>query len=150
MAAKLATYALVGLLVSAAAGALTLAIGLPWLAAEGVHPRVFEDIGLVFAGSTAGTVLYGVLGVALGALVRSQTAAVALSLGWVLVLEGLFVGFLPALGRWLPGGAAAALSSTTVQADDLLPMWAAALVLAAYAVAFAAAGTRTVVRRDVA
>ena len=111
---------------------------------------MFEDIGLVFAGSTAGTVLYGVLGVALGALVRSQTAAVALSLGWVLVLEGLFVGFLPALGRWLPGGAAAALSSTTVQAGDLLPMWAAALVLAAYAVAFAAAGARTVVRRDVA
>ena len=149
VAAKLATYALVGLLVSAAAAALTLAVGLPWLASEGGHPRLVEDIGLVLAGSTAGTVLYGVLGVSVGALVRNQTAAVVLSLGWVLLVESLFVGFLPALGRWLPGGAAAALSSTTVQAGDLLPMWAASLVLAAYAVAFAAAGTRIVARRDV-
>lgn len=150
VAAKLATYALVGLVVALVAGALTLMIGLPWLAAEGVRPRPLQDIGLVLAGTTAGTVLYGILGVAVGALVRSQTAALVLVLAWSLLLETVLVGLLPVLGRWLPGGAAAALSSGSVTTGELLPMWAAALVLAAYAAVFAAAGNRVVVRRDVA
>lgn len=60
------------------------------------------------------------------------------------------MGLLPALGRWLPGGAATALTSSSVQAGDLLPMWAAALVLGAYAIGFAVAGSRVVVERDVA
>jgi hypothetical protein len=150
VAAKLFTYALVGLLSAIAAGALTLAIGLPWLASEGVHPRAVQDVVLVLAGATAATVLFGALGVAVGALLRNQTVAIVLSLGWALVLESLFVGLLPGVGRWFPGGAAAALSSARVGAGDLLPMWGAALALAAYVAAFAAAGTHAVMRRDVA
>ena len=149
VAAKLVTYAFVGLAVAVAAGALTLAIALPWLAHEGAHVRLLEDIGLVLAGATAETVLYGALGVAVGALLRNQATALALSLLWVTFVESLFVGLLPELGRWLPGGAASALSLTTVRAGDLLPMWAAALVLAGYAGGFAAAASRLVVRRDV-
>ncbi|MEO7837655.1 MAG: ABC transporter permease, partial [Acidimicrobiales bacterium] len=122
VAAKLYAYALVGLVVAMAAAALTLAIALPWLASEGVRPRAVEDVGLVLVGATAVTVLYGALGVAVGALFRNQTAAIVLSVGWVLLFETIFVGFLPSLGRWFPGGAATALSSTTVHAGDLLPM----------------------------
>ncbi len=147
--AKVATFAFVGLLVAVAAAALTLAIALPWLASENVHPRVLEDVGLVLAGATAVTVLYGVLGVAVGALIRNQAAAIAVSLAWVFMLESLVVSLVPAFGKWFPGGAAGALSSTTVRAGDLLPMWAAALVLGAYAAALAAAATRLVLRRDI-
>lgn len=149
VAAKLATYASVGFAVALAASALTLAIALPWLASEGAHVRLVEDIGLVLGGAAAGTVLYGALGVAVGALLRNQATALVAALLWVMVVESMLVGLVPKLGRWLPGGAASALSLTTFRAGDLLPMWAAGLVLAGYAAAFAIIANRLVVRRDV-
>lgn len=150
VAAKFAAFVLVGLLLAVAASAMTLAIALPWLASEGAHVRIVQDVGLVFLGATAGTVLYGALGVAVGALIRNQAAAIVITLVWMMVIENIFVGLLPALGRWLPGGAASALTSFSVKSGDLLPMWAAVLVLAAYATGFAVAGSRVVVERDVA
>lgn len=150
MAAKAATYALVGLAVALASGALTLAIGLPWLASKGADVRLIEDVGVVLAGATACTVLYGGLGVAVGALIRNQTSAIVISLAWVLLLEGVLVNLVPELGRWLPAGAASALTSTAVQTGDFLPMWAAALVLGVYVVGFSVAGGRAVDERDVA
>ena len=150
VAAKFAAFALVGLVLALAASALTLAIALPWLASEGADVRIVQDIGLVFLGAIAGSVLYGAMGVAVGALIRNQAAALVITLTWMMLIEGVFVGLLPALGRWLPGGAASALMSVSVTAGDLLPMWAAALVLGAYAVGLAVAGSRVVVERDVA
>jgi ABC-2 type transport system permease protein len=149
VAAKFAAFALVGMALAVAATALTLAVALPWLAGEGAHVRIVQDMGLVFLGATAGTALYGAMGVAVGALIRNQAAALVIALAWMMLIENVFVGLLPALGRWLPGGAASALMSASVRAGHLLPMWAAALVLGAYAVGFAVAGSRVVVERDV-
>ena len=129
---------------------MTLAVALPWLASKGAHVRIVQDVGLVLLGATAGTVLYGAIGVAVGALIRNQAAALVVALAWMLVIENIFVGLLPALGRWLPGGAASALMSVSVKAGDFLPMWAAAVVLGAYAIGFTVAGSRVVVERDVA
>ncbi len=150
VAAKAATYALVGLAVALASGALTIAIGLPWLASKGAEVRIIDDIGVVLAGATACTVLYGALGVGVGALIRNQTTAIVISLAWVFLLEGVLVNLVPTLGRWLPAGAASALTSSAVQTGDFLPMWAAALVLGAYVVGFSVAGGRAVAQRDVA
>jgi hypothetical protein len=63
------------------------------------------------------------------------------------LLEDLLVGVLrrPGLGRWLPDGAAAAL---TAPGDGTLPMWAGGLVFAAYGLVLALLGGRLVVRRD--
>jgi ABC-2 type transport system permease protein len=47
-------------------------------------------------------VLTGVLGVAVGALIRSQVVAVTVSLVWIFVVENLFTGLAPAIARWLP------------------------------------------------
>ena len=82
-------------------------------------------------------------------MVRNQTTAVAGAVVWVLVVEGLLVSFAPDVGRWLPGGAASALSGVATANGGLLPMWGAALLLTAYGLAFAAAGTRFVLQRDV-
>lgn len=150
VAAKLAAFALVGLALAVAASALTLAIALPWLASKGADVRILEDVGLVLLGATAETALYGAMGVAVGALIRNQTTAIVTALAWTFLAEGVLVELLPALGRWLPGGAASALTSFSLEAGDLLPMWAAALVLGAYAIGFAVAGSRVVVERDVA
>jgi len=61
-----------------AASALTLLIALPWLAAESVEVAPLSgNVAGVRAGSIGATVLYGLIGVAIGAAVRSQLAAVA-------------------------------------------------------------------------
>lgn len=150
VAAKLAAAALVGLVFSAAAVVLTLGIGIPWLGSEGVDATsVAGDVAVVLLGAVVATVLYGAVGVGVGSLVRNQTTAVVLALVWVMIVESLLIGFAPEAGRWLPGGAAAALTNTPTSEGGLLPMWGGGVLFAAYAAAFAMAGTRFTVRRDI-
>ena len=130
---------------------LTLAIALPWLAAKDVDVVLLSgDVGFVLLGAIVATALYALVGVGVGSLIRNQTAAVVVALVWVMVVESLFVSFLPEVGRWLPGGAVAALTSAATANGGLLPMWGGAILFAAYGLAFAAAGTRFVLQRDVA
>ena len=151
VAAKLAATGLAGLVTGALASTLALAVALPWLAAEDVpFSLVSDELVLVAGGTLVATALYGVAGVGVGALVRNQLAAVAISLGWMLVAENLLITLLPEVGRWLPLGAAAALVRAAPPEGGLLPMWGGGLLLAAYGLAFALAGTRFVLRRDVA
>lgn len=147
VAAKLAAAATVGLALAVIATVVDLAIALPWLAAKHVPSSLVGDqLGPVVLGTLVVIALYGVLGVGVGALLRNQVAAVAVALGWMLVVEQLVVALLPHVGRWLPLGAAGAL----IRDDgDLLPMWGGAVLFAAYGLTFAVAGTRFVLRRDV-
>jgi hypothetical protein len=81
-------------------------------------------------------------------VLRNQYAAVVAGLlVWQGLIEDLLVGVLgrPGLARWLPEGAAAAL---TAPGDATLAMWAGALVLAAYGLGLAVAGGRLVMSRD--
>jgi ABC-2 type transport system permease protein len=147
--AKLATYGIVGLASAAAALAVAFAIALPWLAAKDVD--VVMDAGLVtvVVGSLLGAILYGALGVGIGALIRNQAAAVAVALVWSFLVEGMLVSLLPEVGKWLPGGAASALGGAATTGGDLLPVWGGGLLLGCYALAVAAAGSRAVIRNDV-
>ena len=150
VAAKLVAYALVGLLFAAVSSALTLAVALPWLSIKHVPlGGRAGDIALTVLGVLLASALYGLVGVGVGALVRNQIAAVTVSLLWLLIVEGLLVGLLPSVGRWLPSGAATALTRASITNGTLLPMWAGGLLLAAYGLAFAAVATRFTVRRDV-
>jgi len=149
--AKLATAAIVGTGLAVAASALTLAIALPWLAAKNIEVSLLSgDVLEVLVGAMAATALYVLVGVGLGSLLNNQTAAVIVTLAWVIILENSLVSLLPSVGRWLPGGAASALTSTATIKGGLLPMWAGAAVLAAYGLAISAAGTRFVLRKDIA
>ena len=96
--------------------------------------------------------LYGVMGVAVGALVRNQVVAVVAVLVWMLVVEYLLVPALPSVGRWLPLGATFALLQIGLTLDlsgSLLAAPVAALVLTGYAVAAAALALVVAPRRDV-
>lgn len=147
--AKLVAAALAGVVIGVATVVLTLAIALPWLAAEGVEVALSDRaVWLPLLGGMATTVLYAVLGAGIGALVPNQVAAVSVAVLLVFVVEPLIVTFLPRVGRWLPGGAASALSDAAL--PGLLPMWGGALVLTAYAVAAAVAGARLLTGRDIA
>jgi ABC-2 type transport system permease protein len=147
--AKLAASSLVGLAIGVASSLLTIAIALPWLASRDVDLGSHgSDIAIVLLGGLAATAIAGIFGVGIGALVTNQTLAVTLTLIWALLLEGMVVNLGPGLGRWLPGGAAGAISGAATY-SNLLPVWAAALLFTGYGLAFAGAGTRAVRRRDI-
>jgi ABC-2 type transport system permease protein len=146
--AKAIAIAIVGAGVAVIATAVALAVSLPWLAAKGVHPTLLSsDVAGVLLGSAAVMVLFGLIGVGLGAIVRNQVAAVVGSLVWLLVVENLLVSLFPAIGKWLSFGASASLIGS---ADaGLLPVGAAALLLLGYAAAFIATGIHLTTTRDV-
>ena len=147
--AKIAAAGLVGLAVAVLASMLTLVIALPWLSSKHVDFASHStDIALVLLGGIAATAIAGMVGVGVGALVTNETLAVMATLIWIFVVEGMAVRFAPGVGRWLPGGAAGAMSGSSTY-SNLLPGWAAAIVFIGYGLAFAAAGSRFVLRRDI-
>jgi ABC-2 type transport system permease protein len=148
VASKLAAGALVGLVFAATSTVAVLAVGLPWLAAKGVPIQLTGAVGQKVAGVLAAAALSGLLGVAIAALVRNQIVAVVGVLLWFLVVEGILPAVLhtPTLPRWLPGGAAAAL---TDPGGRYLSMWAGGLLLAGYGLVLAAIGSRLTLRRDI-
>jgi ABC-2 type transport system permease protein len=147
VAAKVVAGALAGAALAAASALAALGIGLPWLLAKGVDITIVDaEVASRLLGLAATSALHAVLGIGLAALVRNQVVAIAAGLLWMRV-EGLIPDALqrPGLGRWLPEGAAAAL---TGPGAETLPMWAGGVLFAAYGVALALVGTRLVVRRD--
>lgn len=147
--AKLAAYALAGIVVAALALAVTTAVAVPWLSAKGLSVSVLDgEVGRALAGTLLAAGLCGLVGVGVGALVRNQVAALVGVLVWVVVVEGLLLNLLnaPELGKWLPSAAAAALTNP---GGGHLSRLAGGLLFAAYGFAFALVGTRFVVRRDV-
>jgi ABC-2 type transport system permease protein len=147
--AKLAAAALVGAAIGVASSAVALAVALPWLSSRGVSlSGHWGDAAVTVAGAIAATAISGLVGVGLGALVPNQTLAITVALVWSQIVEGLLVVSAPGIGRWLPGGTAAALGGA--DHGGLLPVWAAALLFTAYGLAFSSLGTRFVLRRDVA
>lgn len=148
VAAKVAAGALAGAAFAAAAALLTLAVAVPWLAAEGVEVRYASgDVWWSLLGGVVVSALYAPVGVGVGTLLPNQVAAICASLGWVFVLEPLLLQFLPEVGRWVPGGAASALLRAPL--PELLPAWGGGLLFAAYAAALAVAGAAALARRDV-
>lgn len=148
--AKMITYTLVGLAFAAVASVATVALALPRMAAEGVDVSLGDpDVARVLVGVLAVTAIYGLLGVAVGALIRNSIAAVIVALAWSFVVESLLIALLTDVGKWLPGGAVSAVVGQSVPDGDLLGPIAGGVVLAGYGFAFALLGTRFVVARDI-
>jgi ABC-2 type transport system permease protein len=125
---------------------LTFGLGLAAIVAE-LHAHGFGQLApgttRMVAGSGIAAVLFGVIGVALGYITRSTTAAV----GWVLFAELAILNTLaPQLAKWLISGTAETLTNPPAPGHTAA---AAAAVLAAYTVALLIAGWQVVLRRDV-
>ncbi|MEV4750663.1 ABC transporter permease [Streptosporangium sp. NPDC049248] len=146
--AKLAAYGIVGLLVGAVSALVTLAAGLVMLGLAG-HPAWTPRVPMVLLGSMLSVVLYGLLGVGLGALLRNQVAAVAVALAWFMYADYLLTMLLPGLGRWLPTGAARALGGMNMRGGELLPAWGGGLLFAGYVVVIVLAARALTLRRDI-
>lgn len=147
--AKLAASGLVGLVFGVACVALTAVLAVPLLAVRDAATLPGSDVAQVLVACALGTAVYAVVGVGVGALVRNQIAAIVGALVWVMLVEALLVSLLPEVGRWLPGGAAAAMLQTAPLRGDLLPAWAGTLLFVGYGVAFSALAMTTTVRRDI-
>lgn len=151
LAAKLVAVSLTGLVFAVLSALVALGTAVALLAARGDTLRFDTTVLEVLLGVGLVMVLYGPIGVAVGALVRNQVAAVVGALSWTFIAEQLLVALLPEVGRWTPGGATAAvlqLGDAATTRGELLPVWGGALLLMAYAVVFAAVAARLTLRRD--
>jgi ABC-2 type transport system permease protein len=145
LAAKAATAAVTGALLALVGWvAMTLAAA-GAASSEGTSLAVDASLWRSLGGTVAAGAAWGVIGLGVGAVVRSQVAAVAGGLVWLMALEDGVRGWLGDLGGYLPGQAGLALATG-------LPGRAAAvagLTLGAY-VAVALGASRLALRRDVA
>lgn len=137
-------FALVSALLAVAVSAALIPLRDGVLVWDATALQVLLGVGLVM-------VLYGPIGIAVGALVRNQIAAVVGALAWIFIAEQLLVALVPEVGRWTPGGANASvlqLGELATTRGELLPVWGGALLLVAYAVGLSAVAARLTLRRD--
>lgn len=137
LAAKLVTLAAVGLVIGFAMEVVATAVGAIVLTrhhlaiepmAHGV-PRLAIVMPAVIA-------LQGLLGVAIGALLRNTAAAIGATLIWAFVIEGILPVLTgrPHLTSWLPSGAIREIISSHTGPGQLVPVAAAAVLLTCTAV----------------
>jgi len=147
--AKLVTAGLYGAVVGAVTFGLAVAIAVPMFAAKGVHHLPVDVVRMWWAAVLA-SACYGVLGVALGAVARNTVGAIVGAVIWVQAIEvGILQSSIPSLAKWLPTGAAVAVTSTGKTAAHLLPVGVAALVLVVWAGLLSTLAARFTINREV-
>ena len=139
-------------------------VALPWNAAlGGVTSQVTDQVGAVVPGLVASAVLLGLFGLGFGTLVKNQVAAILITIGGTLILEGILVVLARAIFHydlnWLPNAGSrpgrdiAAASAAVVAAGReglrLLTWWQGGLVMLLWGLVPLSIGHYTTFRRDV-
>jgi len=133
--AKVTTAASLGTAVGiVTAAACVAAAAVAYRGESATLPLTDPDVWLILPSTAVYSALFAVLGVAVGALVRNQVAAVAGALAWLAIVDHTLVNLAPAIGRWLPVGAGQAIVRTPL--NGLLPPGAGIAVLTSYALVF--------------
>ncbi|MFA1538840.1 hypothetical protein [Actinomadura monticuli] len=149
VAVKTAVYMAVGACYGLAASAAAAATAAAWYDSKGLGlPFGRSSVWLTLVGCVVVAVLFGVLGVALGAIARRQVPAIVVMLAWTVLVEPALFAAAPRVLRWSPG--LAALSLRRQPSADLLPWAPAAAVLIGVIAIALALGVRMVERHDVA
>jgi len=149
--AKLIALAVVGLGFALVSMAVAVPLSVWLIRARGGIVTWDGQVADVLLASVLVMVLYALLGIAVGALVRNQIAAIAGSLTWLFIMEGVLAGLLPDVAKWTPGGAtgAAIQVGTWAGTDHMLRPWGLGiLVLVGWTALIAVVGTRSALRRD--
>jgi ABC-2 type transport system permease protein len=148
--AKLVAYALAAVPLVLAVLAVNVLVVTVYAGARGAAPSLNEDNLEVLWRSGLVLVIYAVIGVGVGALLRNQVGAIVGALVYLFVVEGV-IQSIPATQpayKWMPGGALDA-TLPTFQQVDLLEPWQGGLLLLGYGLVAAFLGTVFAVRRDV-
>ena len=148
LSAKLTAGLLAGLVFGAVTVGLAVGIGSLILSARGIPTALTgDDFALIVFGGLAAVALLGAFGVGLGAILRSQVAAVIALLAWEFVVNSLLFGLAPSVGRFMPTPAADALMG--LKTAHLLAPAVGGVVLLAWTAVLALAGLALTLRRDV-
>lgn len=102
MVAKLLAAGGYALLFAVVGAVVALVVGFAGAANAGVSLTFTGEFATTLWQAVAALVLTALLGVAFGALVRSQALALTIALIYIFVLENLVVALRPEIGRWLP------------------------------------------------
>ena len=155
MVAKMIVGALVGLVYGLVAQAVTVGVAAPVVLAKGADLSLGNsDVARSLILGVPGIALWGVIGVALGILLRNQIAAILVAVFYIfvgdfLIAGGLSLADLEAAARYTPSNASTAVVGGFT-GFDLLQWWGGLLVLLAYGVAIALAGWAIGRSRDIA
>jgi ABC-2 type transport system permease protein len=152
LVAKWLSLALSSLVITAATLVLSVTLGVALIRSRDGDVTTAAQFWQTVAAAFVVLAAYGVIGVAVGAVVRNQIAAAVGVLVWMLAVERLVLGAFPAVGRWMPGGATYGLLQLgpVMNADGkLLSASVGGLVLLAYTAAAIALALVVTPRRDV-
>jgi ABC-2 type transport system permease protein len=127
--------------------------GLTLVSMGGSFSALLHQVPAVAPGMILVFVLFSVLGVGIGSLLTNQVAAIVVTLGWFVILEGILVSLVHGAARWVPTGAAEAASnisrSRTGISSLLFNWWQGSLLIVAYGLVFAVVGSYILTRRDI-
>jgi ABC-type transport system involved in multi-copper enzyme maturation permease subunit len=147
LAAKFVLIAATSMVFAAVALAFATGFVAVWLTAQGISLAIAWGALAAMTGKVLViTALFSVIGVAVGAVVRHQVAAIVGALGWILIGEALVSAIVPGPARWLPGQSGAIALGIDAHTSPVV----AGLVFAGWAVVAASAAAMSLTRRDVA
>jgi ABC-2 type transport system permease protein len=148
--AKLLAYALAAVPLALLVLAVNVLVVYIHAGARGAAPELTGDNLRVLTSSGLALVIYAVIGVGIGALLRNQVGAIVGGLVYLFVIEPI-IRQIPATApayKWMPGGGLEALTAT-FEGPDLLEPWQGGVLLLGYGLLAAFLGTLLAVRRDV-
>lgn len=122
---------------------------------EVAEPSENLFLNTMIAAIISGAVL-GVIGVAIGTLIRNQMLSIVGALVYLFVIDPLLLALWPDAGKFLPSGLITAMLAIDISAPELgfdttnyLPALTATLVLLGYGAVFAIVAITTSLRRDI-
>ena len=130
--------------------AVTLPLSIALIRAQDGELSITAQFWQTVAAGFVSMAAYAVIGVALGALVTNQIAAVVGVLVWMLAVEQMVIPFYPEAGRWMLFAAASSFMEIGASYGvQLLPVTMGGLVLLGYTAATVALAIVVTPRRDV-
>lgn len=152
LVAKWVSLAVISVVATLGTLAIAIVVSVVLIDSRNGNVNVGARFWQTLAAALAIMAAYGVIGVALGALIRNQVAAVVAVLVWMLAVEYVVVPSWPVVGQWFPLGVITSLlqlGPSLGLEGKLLPVWGAAAVLLVYTVGAAVAALWLTPRRDV-
>jgi ABC-2 type transport system permease protein len=152
LVAKWLSVALASVVITIATLALSATFGIALISSRNGDVTLATQFWQMAGAALVVMAAYGVIGVAVGALVRNQIAAVVGVLVWMLAVEQTVIAAFPAIGRWMPGGATNAflqLGSALSLDGKLLSAPVGGLVLLGYTAVAVTLALLLTPRRDV-
>jgi ABC-type transport system involved in multi-copper enzyme maturation permease subunit len=152
LVAKGLSLALASVVITALTLAVTVTLSIALIRSQDGDVTVAAQFWQTVAAGFLVMAAYGVVGVAIGALVPNQIAAVVGVLIWMLAVEQMVIPLLPEVGRWMPFAAANSLMQLGPSYgfdDQLLSVPMGALVLVGYTAAAVVLALGVTPKRDV-